>query len=107
MKVLTICEDGINRSVAARWLLQHEGHEVIAIGYQRHSLATLEMLYDWADLIVVLDAELASFVPPIKLVVWHVGPAALYPHHLNTDLVRKLRGFWMRDFVKFDSGPRE
>jgi hypothetical protein len=92
LKVVTVCEHGLNRSVVARWLLQQQGHEVIPVGLERHSDATLTMLYDWADRIVVLDARLSARVPAEKLVVWDVGPD-VYPHHYHPDLVRRLRAF--------------
>jgi galactitol-specific phosphotransferase system IIB component len=97
MKILAVCEHGINRSVAARWMLQHEGHEVIPIGLEHtvtHLTAeTLAMLYMWADVVIVLDARLADRMLPEKMVVWDVGPDTLYPHHLNPDLVARLRSF--------------
>jgi len=96
MRVLTICEHGINRSVAARWLLQHQGHEVIPVGLNRHSESTLSMLYAWADRVVLLDARLRGRLPVeigAQLTLWDVGPDSLYPHHLNPDLVARLRAF--------------
>jgi hypothetical protein len=92
VKLVTVCEEGLNRSVAARWLLQHLGHEVIAVGLNRHSEETLQMLYAWADRVVVLDGRLSARVPPDKLVLWDVGPDR-YPHHYHPDLVRLLRLF--------------
>jgi len=92
MKVVTVCEEGLNRSVAARWLLQYAGHEVIPVGLNRHSAETLQMLYDWADKVIVLDRRLSARVPTEKLIVWDVGPDR-YPHHYHPDLVRRLRQF--------------
>jgi hypothetical protein len=92
MKVLTVCEEGLNRSVAARWLLQHQGHEVIPVGLNRHTQDTLDMLYAWAERVVLLDARLRGRVPVENLVVWDVGPDR-YPHHYHPDLVRQLRAF--------------
>ena len=92
-RILTVCEEGLNRSVAARWLLQHQGHEVIPVGLNRHSESTLSMLYDWADRVVLLDARLGGHLPVENLTLWDVGPDSLYPHHLNSDLVARLRAF--------------
>jgi hypothetical protein len=92
MRLLTVCEEGLNRSVAARWLLQHLGHEVIPVGLNRTTAETLAMLYAWADRVIVLDARLSGQVPADKLVVWDVGPDR-YPHHYDPDLVRQLRAF--------------
>jgi hypothetical protein len=92
MKLVTVCEEGLNRSVAARWLLQYVGHEVIPVGLNRHTDETLQMLYAWADRVVVLDRRLSARVPAEKLVVWDVGPDR-YPHHYHPELVRRLRRF--------------
>jgi hypothetical protein len=92
MKVLTVCEHGLNRSVAARWLLQHQGHEAIPVGLECHSADTLDLLYAWADRILLLDARLRSRLPTENLTVWDVGPDR-YPHHYHPDLVRQLRAF--------------
>jgi hypothetical protein len=94
VRVLTVCEEGLNRSVAARWLLQYSGHEVIPVGLNRHTDQTLEMLYAWADRVIVLDRRLAQRVPKDKLVVWDVGPDHYYqPGRFHPDLVRRLRAF--------------
>jgi hypothetical protein len=92
MKLVTVCEEGLNRSVAARWLLQYVGHEVIPVGLNRHSDETLQMLYDWADRVVVLDKRLSARVPRDKLVLWDVGPDR-YPRGFHPELVRRLRLF--------------
>jgi hypothetical protein len=92
VKILTVCEEGLNRSVAARWLLQHQGHEVIPIGLNRTTPDTLHMLFDWADRIILLDMRLVIHAPPAKLIVWDVGPDH-YEHHYHPDLVRQLRQF--------------
>jgi hypothetical protein len=96
LKVVTVCAQGLNRSVVARWLLQHAGHEVIPVGLDRTSAETLAMLYAWADRIVVLDARLCARVECAceceKMVVWDVGPD-VYPQHYHPELVRRLRAF--------------
>ena len=75
MKIVTLCEEGIKRAVAAKWLLQFRPeHQVIAVGVKRLHADTLQMLYDWADLIILLDARYADGIPPEKLLVWDVGP---------------------------------
>lgn len=92
MKIITVCQQGINRSVTAKWLLQfHPGNEVIAagLGLQQN---TLKMLYDWADRVILLDADLqpVAGIPDEKLVVWDVGPDR-FEHHFNKELLRLLR----------------
>lgn len=95
MKILAVCEEGLNRSVAARWLLQYGGHEVIPIGLNRHTPETLQMLYDWADKVIVLDRRLSARVPhDAKFVLWDLGSDG-YPvlRAFHPDLVRRLRAF--------------
>jgi len=89
--VLTVCEQGVNRSTTAQWMLQFApDREVISAGLKRLSPETLGMLYDWADRVVLLDGRYRRDVPSDKLVLWDVGPDR-YPHHFNADLVRRLR----------------
>jgi predicted protein tyrosine phosphatase len=92
MKILTVCERGLNRSVTAKYLLQDD-HEVIAAGL---NLApdTLRMLYDWADRIVLLDARFSEGIPAGKLVLCDVGPDR-YEHHYNRELL-----LWLRMLLK-------
>jgi hypothetical protein len=92
MRVVTVCEEGLNRSVVARWMLQHQGHEVIPVGLRRTSPDTLAMLFDWADVVLLLDARLRGQLSVENLIVWDVGPD-LFPHHYNAELVRRLRAF--------------
>jgi len=105
LKILTLCELGLNRSVTAKWMLQFRDHQVLAAGTKNLSRDTLKMLYDWADRIILLDKSLEAKadVPPSKLTVWDVG-SDTYPHHFNPDLLARLRklaaaepeGFWSR-----------
>lgn len=91
MKVLTVCEQGLNRSVTAKYLVQRRGHEVIAAGTANLSAPTLAMLGEWADRIILLDRTLHDTVfDANKLLVWHVG-ADTYEHHYNPELVARLR----------------
>jgi len=94
MKVLAVCGEGLNRSVCVRMLLQYVGHEVIPVGLNRHTDETLQMLYDWADRVIVLDRGLAARVPQDKLLVWDVGPDRYSTARaFDPDLVRRLRAF--------------
>lgn len=94
MKIVTLCEQGVNRSVTAKWLLQfHPGNEVIAAGTGLQP-ETLSMLYDWAERVIVLDRRLIPLagVPPEKLVLWDVGPDR-FEHHFNKELLGLLRQY--------------
>lgn len=93
MKVLTVCEQGLNRSVTAKWLLQHHGHEVIAAGTANLSPETFDMLCKWAERIILLDRSLPfNDLDEDKLIVWDVG-ADHYEHHYNRELVANLRRY--------------
>lgn len=66
MKVLTLCRGGHVRSVALKYKLHYqceERHDVLACGYESNSQETREMLYEWADYIVVMQSHFAQFVP--------------------------------------------
>jgi hypothetical protein len=91
VRIVTVCEEGLNRSVAAKWLLQWR-NEVIAIGTARTSPDTLAMLWSWADRVILLDASLKPQppIPPAKLVLWDVGPDR-WPRPMHPDLVSILR----------------
>ncbi len=92
MKILCVCEEGLNRSVTAKWLLQYRDHDVIAVGVKRMSDDTLNMLYRWADLVVLLDRRFLEQMPTDKTVVWDVGPD-VFPRPFNRDLVRLIRAY--------------
>lgn len=98
MRILTVCAEGINRSVAAKWLLQyrtidgqHE-HEALSVGINCTSEQTRQMLYDWADRIILLDARFAADIPTDKLVVWDVGEDRFF-NGFHPELIDILREF--------------
>ncbi|HXJ31083.1 MAG TPA: hypothetical protein VNG35_10595 [Gemmatimonadales bacterium] len=95
MRIVTVCEYGLNRSVTAKWLLQFRDHEVIPAGVKNLSEDTLDMLFDWAELVILLDARYHSVlmdltVPADKILVWDVGPDR-FDHHHNRELIGLLR----------------
>jgi predicted protein tyrosine phosphatase len=93
MRILALCERGLNRSTTAQYLLQDEPDtEILSAGLRVLSPQTLRMLFDWADRIILLDARFTQGIPPEKLVVWDVGPDR-YEHHFNPELVRLLRSY--------------
>ena len=78
MKILCLCHRGNSRSVALAWILKdHMGHEAIATGMEIMSPETKEMLFNWAERIILVDKILESEIPEQykgKLKVWDVGP---------------------------------
>lgn len=98
MKLVTLCSQGLSRSVTAKWLLQFRDHEVLAAGSDSLSQDTLQMLYAWADRVIVLDKALLpdAEVPASKLLLWDVGPDRFHVKHeakFNPELVGILRGY--------------
>lgn len=65
-KVVCCCAYGQVRSVAARRAVYKltDCRSVLACGLERNDTTTLQMLFEWADVIVVAgEAELAARVP--------------------------------------------
>lgn len=76
-KVLCVCRNGNSRSVALAWLLKHKYHlDALAIGIRKNDHDTQDMLYRWADKIIVLDRRFLSEIPhefAEKTMAFHVG----------------------------------
>lgn len=78
MKIICMCKAGNSRSVALAYILKERfKHEAIAIGITTTSRKTRRMLYDWADVIIlVIDERFKRWIPEEywdKLKVWDVG----------------------------------
>lgn len=77
MKVLCVCSRGNSRSVALGWMLKDGmAFDAIAMGIDANSEDTKNMLYDWADHIIIVDRELLDKFPERyknKLKVFDVG----------------------------------
>ena len=77
MKILCICARGNSRSVALAWILKdHLGQDAIAMGIEAASKKTKEMLYKWAEKIILVDNQFLDQIPEEykeKTKVWHVG----------------------------------
>ena len=77
MKILTICERGNSRSVMLAYLLKDGyGHDAIACGIRANTGETMDMLYKWADKIILVDKDFIPEVPQefhSKMKVWDVG----------------------------------
>lgn len=60
LKILSLCQWGLVRSVAVRRILIDElGADVIAAGIEKNDEETLKMLGDWADVIFIAAKNLA------------------------------------------------
>lgn len=77
-RVLAVCERGNSRSHAMTWLLKDcFGVESIACGIRAVGAETWQLLYDWADIVVLMHAPLLKFIPSAnrdKIVICEVGP---------------------------------
>jgi len=77
MKILTVCQGGHVRSVAAKYILKYRyGHDVLACGWESNTPETREMLCEWADYIVIMQAAFKQFIAPKyhgKLFAYDVG----------------------------------
>ena len=77
MKILCICARGNSRSVALAYLLKdHLNLDAIAMGIEAASDETKEMLFNWADKLILVDNQFENKIPDQyknKLKIWHVG----------------------------------
>lgn len=76
MKILTVCRAGQCRSVSAKIALANRGHDVLAIGWEKNTKETMEMLCDWADRIIVMKKEFCDKIPAKsadKMICFDVG----------------------------------
>jgi hypothetical protein len=94
MKILVLCDEGNNRSVTLASHLKYWGHDVLSAGLKRNARATLAMLGEWGDRIIVTDQEQErGFVDPEflrKLDLWDIGPDH-YPRPFNKELLAIVR----------------
>lgn len=76
-KILCVCRGGNVRSVAMKMLLtRYLDHDALACGFETTDAETRDMLYRWADVIVLLCADFEPLIRPRwanKLSVYDVG----------------------------------
>lgn len=98
-KILAVCQHGSCRSVAmARFVKEWVGIDGLAASYQYNRPETMRMLCEWADRIVVMMPEYASFVPAefaSKVRICDVGQDN-YGSPFNPELLEKCRAFYNR-----------
>jgi predicted protein tyrosine phosphatase len=94
MKILTICSAGAVRSVGMAYLLKEMyGHDAIPVGHDLNSQQTIDMLADWADLIIVMQPQYAAGLPmrdAHKIIKIDIGPD-IWGNSLHPDLLAKLK----------------
>lgn len=94
MKILCCCGGGNWRSQHCALILKDVFHQdALAVGLATaNGNDTREMLYEWADLIIVLTTEVIGNVPEryrSKTVLWDVGPDD-YDHQPSLLLMRNI-----------------
>lgn len=90
MNILTVCDQGNNRSVQFAHLLKYKykGSDAIAIGLKTTTEETLQMLYEWADVLILTEEKQLMNIPGAyheKVKVWDVGEDR-YPRPFNIEL---------------------
>jgi len=76
MKILTICSAGTVRSVAMAHCLKHNfDQDALPAGRDANSQQTLDMLSDWADVIILMQPKYGEGI--LKRHVHKVVPPAL------------------------------
>ena len=92
MKILCVCQRGNSRSVALAYIFKDRlNQDAIAMGIRTASDETKQMLYDWADSIILVDGKFANEMPIRhigKTKVWDVGPDR-YFLGFHPDLLRQ------------------
>ena len=93
MKILTVCDQGNNRSVQFAHLLKYLKNDTIPIGLKTTTKETLDMLFEWADTIILTEEKQRDDIPETyhdKIRVWDVGPDN-YPRPFNKELYEMAR----------------
>lgn len=71
MKILCVCDYGVNRSVHIAHVLKFRGnHDTLAVGINTSSPETIAMLADWADLVILTDDVQRVYLPVDTTNVW-------------------------------------
>lgn len=99
VKIVTMCRQGLVRSVALADVLKlhFEPVDVLPIGYFGNSEATKEMLFNWADFIIVMQEKYLKYIREADLprtCVCDVGPD-VYGNAQHPQLISKVWD-WVR-----------
>lgn len=104
MKIVCVCQGGNSRSVACAYLLKYKYKtDALACGWQGNRRNTLDMLYEWADKIVLMQHEFDCRIPEEfrrKVEFVDVGPD-VWCNGLHPDLLQKCdtilqKSLWFR-----------
>ncbi len=104
-KIVTMCQGGNSRSVACAYLLKyHYGCDALSSSWECNSPETLEMLFRWADRIVVMQEHFRSYVPQqysAKIIVIDVGEDVWF-NGLHPELIKKCNDLLTKYRVQVD-----
>lgn len=64
MKILSVCQAGTVRSGALTIVAKGMGHDALQAGIAFNPPATLKMLVDWADVVLLAEPWIAAHLPP-------------------------------------------
>lgn len=95
MKIVTACQEGNNRSVNLAHRLRYWKHEVIPVGLLSTSRETREMLWKWADIIILIIKDRQHWIPEeyqSKIRIFDV-PHDIYPRPFNPELDKKVKQY--------------
>lgn len=76
-RYVVMCQGGNFRSTTCAYVLKSRGGEAVAIGHSHADVPLRDLLYNWADHIIIVEEHMRQFVNPHhfhKLLVWDVGP---------------------------------
>lgn len=104
MKILCLCQKGNSRSAALTWYLRkYMGHETLAAGMRTTSEETKKVLFNWAEMIILVVKEYKGEIPRKcwnKLKVWDVG-RDIYFRGFDERLINKFKNYIkLEDFKK-------
>lgn len=101
MKILCVCQGGNVRSVTLAYILKYQyGQDALAVGWEPNSTETKNLLYKWADVIILVEDQFKKHIPKRfhkKLRVVEIGPDRWFMS-LHPDLMDGLNTI---DFKKF------
>jgi len=102
MKILCTCSQGENRSVTFAHILRYvKGFDVMTLGLETNTPETQEMMFHWADVIIVPEDLLLVLIPDeyrSKVKLYDIGED-VYPRPFNRELYRKVKAALDADHV--------
>jgi predicted protein tyrosine phosphatase len=102
MKILCCCSEGANRSVTLAHILRYApDFETMTVGLKYNSDATVMMMFEWADKILLVERWMITLVPKRyehKVKIVDIGPD-IYPRPYNPELYAKIKRLLEKDRI--------